>query len=85
MPFNIVSEGSIKGVEAFVKASQELGPDGKSTAPDQTQIETAKVLVLAELVLLDPKFTGARVTCSGECNPTSRQINLTIIGKQLHL
>lgn len=85
MPFNIESEGSIAGVSNFIKAAKELQPDGKTPAEDQTQIETAKTLSLAELVLLDPKFTGARVSCTGQCNANSRQINLTIIGKQLHL
>ena len=83
--FTIESEGSKQGVIDFVKAQKELGADGKTPAADQTQIETAKALVLSELNALDVKFNGARVSCQGQSTAAARQINLTITGRQLHL
>jgi len=85
MPFTIESEGSRQGVVDFVKAQKELGPDGKTPAADQTQIETAKTLIQAELATLDTKYNGVRVNCQGQTAPSARQISLIITGRQFHL
>ena len=81
MAFQISGHGSREGVIKNCIEPAKAGPGEKA---DQTQIESVKKLLIAEIEAMPAEFNGVRVEAQGDASH-ARTISITIIPQKLHL
>ena len=85
MAFSISKLGSRSAVIAALASEVALGPDGKTPAEDQAQIEAAKAFATAEINALPTDVNGVHVTLEGQAHAGGRTFTLTIVPKKMVL